>query len=139
MSRRRRLDRLIAAGLVDSFGLSLGWTVLLLHAVSAQGLGTAAAYSSAMLVGIALSAPAAGFLAARLDGRHLLQSTAVVEGGLRGGVFALLLLGFPVPVVALLVAVTNVVAWTGYAGMRAEIAAESGAAAVPAPLPGTRA
>ena len=91
--RRRRLDRLVAAGLIDSFGLALGWTVFLLHAVAAHGLGTAAAYSAAMLVGIALSAPVAGVVAARLDGRRLLRSTAVVEAALRGGVFALLLLG----------------------------------------------
>jgi hypothetical protein len=123
--RRRRLDRLVAAGLIDSFGLALGWTVFLLHAVAAHGLGTAAAYSAAMLVGIALSAPFAGLVAARLDGRRLLRSTAVAEAALRGGVFALLLLGLPVPVLAVLVVVTNVVAWTGYAGMRAEIAAES--------------
>ena len=123
--RRRRLDRLVAAGLIDSFGLALGWTVFLLHAVAAHGLGTAAAYSAAMLFGIALSAPVAGVAAARLDGRRLLRSTAVAEAALRGGVFALLLLGLPLPVLALVVFATNVVAWTGYAGMRAEIAAES--------------
>jgi len=123
--RRRRLDRLIAAGLVDSFGLALGWTVFILQAVESQGLGTAAVYSSAMLLGIALSAPAAGVLAARLDGRRLLQSTAAVEAFLRGAVFVLLFVGFPVPALALLVVVTNIVAWSGYAGMRAEIATES--------------
>ena len=121
-----RLNRLIAAGLIDSFGLALGWTVFVLHAVAIQGLGTAAAYSAAMLVGIGLSAPVAGVLASRLDGRHLLQSTAVVEGALRAGVFVLLVLDFPVPVIAALVVVSNVVAWTGYAGMRAEIANEAG-------------
>ena len=125
-SRDTRLNRLIAAGLIDSFGLALGWTVFVLHAVAIQGLGTAAAYSAAMLVGIGLSAPVAGVLASRLDGRHLLQSTAVVEGALRAGVFVLLVLDFPVPVIAALVVVSNVVAWTGYAGMRAEIANEAG-------------
>ena len=122
---RRRLDRLIVAGLVDSFGLALGWTIFILQAVESQGLGTAAVYSSAMLLGIGLSAPAAGLLAARLDGRRLLQSTAAAEGLLRGAVFVLLFLGLPVPVLALLVVVTNVVAWSGYAAMRAEIATEA--------------
>jgi hypothetical protein len=39
------------------------------------------------------------------------------------GTFALLLAGAPLPVVVAAVAVSNVVAWTGYAGMRAEVAA----------------
>ena len=69
-----------------------------------------------MLVGIALSAPVAGVVAARLDGRRLLRSTAVAEATLRGGVFAMLLLGLPLPVLALLVVVTNVVAWTATPG-----------------------
>jgi hypothetical protein len=76
-----------------------------------------------MLVGVALSAPAAGRLSARLDGRALLRATAATEAVLRVGTFALLLAGAPLAVVAVAVTVSNVVAWTGYAGMRAEVAA----------------
>jgi hypothetical protein len=49
--------------------------------------------------------------------------TAATEAGLRVGTFALLLAGTPLPVVAAAVVASNVVAWTGYAGMRAEVAA----------------
>jgi len=118
-----RLHRLVGAGLVDSFGLALGWTVFVLYALETQGLGAVGIYSAAMLVGVGISAPAAGWLAARLNGRRLLQSTAVVEAALRVGSFALLLAGAPVAAVAAAVVLTNVVAWTGYAGMRAEVAA----------------
>jgi len=72
---------------------------------------------------VALSAPVAARLSARLDGRALLRSTAATEAALRVGTFALLLAGAPLPVVAAAVAASNVVAWTGYAGMRAEVAA----------------
>ncbi len=76
-----------------------------------------------MLVGIALSAPATAFLSARLDGRRLLRRTAVVEAALRVAMFLLLLGGAPIGLIAGVVLLTNVVAWTGYAGMRAEVAA----------------
>jgi hypothetical protein len=118
-----RLRRLIAAALVDSFGLSLGWTVLSLQVVRTHGLGALGLCSAAMLVGVALSAPAAARLSARIDGRALLRSTATCEAVLRFGTFALLLAGAPLPAVAVAVAAMNVVAWTGYAGMRAEVAA----------------
>jgi hypothetical protein len=118
-----RLRRLIATALVDSFGLSLGWTVFSLHVVRGHGLAGLGLCNAAMLVGVALSAPAATRLSARLDGRALLRSTAVTEAALRVGTFALLLAGAPLAVVAAAVAVSNVVAWTGYAGMRAEVAA----------------
>jgi hypothetical protein len=120
---RNRLRALMGAGLVDSFGLSLGWTVFNLYAVTTQGLTALGIYNAAMLVGIALSAPATAFASARLDGRRLLQSTAVVEAALRVGMFLLLLAGAPIGLIAGVVLVTNVVAWTGYAGMRAEVAA----------------
>jgi len=118
-----RLRRLIATALVDSFGLSLGWTVFSLHVVRGHGLAGLGLCNAAMLVGVALSAPVAARLSARLDGRALLRSTAATESVLRVGTFALLLAGAPLPVVAVAVAVSNVVAWTGYAGMRAEVAA----------------
>jgi len=72
---------------------------------------------------VALSAPVAARLSTRLDGRALLRATAATEAVLRVGTFALLLAGAPLAVVAAAVAASNVVAWTGYAGMRAEVAA----------------
>lgn len=118
-----RLRQLMVAGLVDSFGLSLGWTVFSLEAVRIGGLGTVGAYGAAMLVGVALSAPVAGWLARRLPGRTLLRGTAAVEATMRAATFALLIGGAPLAVLAVVVTVMNVVAWSGYAGMRAEVAA----------------
>jgi hypothetical protein len=118
-----RLRRLIATALVDSFGLSLGWTVFSLHVVRGHGLAGLGLCNAAMLVGVALSAPVASRLASRLDGRALLRVTCVTESVLRVGTFALLLTGAPLLLVAVAVAASNVVAWTGYAGMRAEVAA----------------
>ena len=120
---RSRLRALMAAGVVDSFGLSLGWTVFNLHAVTSQGLTAMGAYNAAMLGGVALSAPATAYLSTRLDGKGLLQSTAVVEAVLRTAMFLLLLEGAPIALTAAVVTLTNVVAWSGYAGMRAEVAA----------------
>lgn len=121
--RPDRLRQLMVAGLVDSFGLSLGWTVFALEAVRIGGLGAVGAYGVAMLVGVALSAPVAGWLARRLAGRALLRGTAIIEAILRAGSFALLIAGAPVALLAIVVAAMNVVAWTGYAGMLAEVAA----------------
>jgi hypothetical protein len=118
-----RLRRLIATALVDSFGLSLGWTVFSLQVTRDHGLAGLGLCNAAMLCGVALSAPAAARLSARLDGRALLRVTAVTEACLRVGTFALLLSGVPLVAVAAAVAASNVVAWTGYAGMRAEVAA----------------
>jgi hypothetical protein len=118
-----RLRRLIATALADSFGLSLGWTVFSLHVVRGHGLAGLGLCNAAMLVGVALSAPVAARLSARLDGRALLRVTCVTEAALRVGTFVLLLTGVPLAVVAAAVAASNVVAWTGYAGMRAEVAA----------------
>jgi hypothetical protein len=118
-----RLRRLIGTALVDSFGLSLGWTVFSLYVVGRHGLAGLGLCNAAMLVGVALSAPVAARLSVRLDGRALLRVTCVTESVLRVGTFALLLAGAPLVVVAVAVAASNVVAWTGYAGMRAEVAA----------------
>jgi MFS family permease len=118
-----RLRRLIATALVDSFGLSLGWTVFSLQTTRSHGLAGLGLCNAAMLVGVALSAPVAARLSARLDGRELLRVTCVSEAALRIGTFALLLAGAPLAVVVVAVAASNVVAWTGYAGMRAEVAA----------------
>jgi len=123
MKSGHRLRHLIAAALVDSFGLSLGWTVFSLQVVRTHGLAGLGMCTAAMLVGVALSAPATARLSWRLDGRALLRVTAATEAVLRVGTFALLLIGAPLLAVAVAVAATNVVAWTGYAGMRAEVAA----------------
>ena len=72
-----RLRRLIATALVDSFGLSLGWTVFSLHVTRGHGLAGLGLCNAAMLVGVALSAPAAARLSTRLDGRALLRATGV--------------------------------------------------------------
>src|SRR4051794_29867776 len=118
----------MAAGLVDSLSLSLAWTVVVLEVTAAHGLVAAGLCSTAMLVGVALSAPTAGWLSRRLDGRRLLRFAAGVEAVLRLTVFALLLGHASIWPLALCVTAMNVVAWTGYAGMRAEVAAVSAGA-----------
>jgi len=54
-----RLRRLIGTALVDSFGLSLGWTVFSLYVVGRHGLAGLGLCNAAMPVGVALSAPVA--------------------------------------------------------------------------------
>jgi hypothetical protein len=127
-SRPRRLIALMAAGLVDSLFLSLAWTVVVLEVTAAHGLVAAGLCSTAMLIGVALSAPTAGWLSRRLDGRRLLRSAAGVEAVLRVCLFALLLAHAGVWTLAVCVTALNVMAWTGYAGMRAEVAAVSSGA-----------
>jgi hypothetical protein len=115
----------MTAGLVDSLCLSVAWTVLMLEVVDTYGLPAAGMCSAAMLLGVALSAPAASRMARLLDGRRLLRAAASMEVVLRVGVFALLFSEAPVWLLALCVSAMNVTAWTGYAGMRAEVAAVS--------------
>jgi hypothetical protein len=121
--RRRRLRAVTAAGLVDSLGLSVGWTLFNLYAVHTQGLTAVGTYNAALFTGVALSAPATGWLSSRLGGRRLLRSTAALEAALRVASFVLLIEGAPVGIVALCITAVGMTAWTGYAGMRAEIAA----------------
>jgi hypothetical protein len=116
----------MTAGCIDSFGLAFGWTVFNLEAVYRHGLAAAAVFNAAMFIGVALAAPASGWLTSRLAGRGVLQTTAVIDGVLRIASLVLLVAGAPVALVAVLVGVTNVAAWTGYAGMRAEISAAAG-------------
>lgn len=123
--RDRRLPALMAAGLVDSLLLSFAWTVVVLEVNRAHGLVAAGVVSTAMLLGIALSAPTAAWMAARLDGRRLLRTAAGIEAVLRASVFGLLVTDAPLTALAACVTAMNVVAWTGYAGMRAEVAAAS--------------
>jgi hypothetical protein len=122
MTTRSRLRHLIGTALIDSFGLSLGWTVFSLQVVRTHGLAGLGLCNAAMLIGVALSAPVTSRLSARLDGRNLLRTTAATEAVLRVGTFGLLLADAPLPGIAVAIVASNVVAWTGYAGMRAEVA-----------------
>lgn len=120
---RGRLRELLAAGVLDSFGLALGWTAFMLLATARGGLSAAALYGAAMLAGVVLSAPATAWLAGRLSGRTLLTGCAGAELVLRLGTLAALLAGWPAPLVAAGVLAMNVAAFAGYAAMRAEVAA----------------
>ncbi len=123
MPGRARLAGIVGAGVVDSLGLSVAWTVLLLHVTRVHGLAAAGACSAALLVGVALSAPVAGWASRRLDGRTLLRTATALEVLARVGTFVALVTGAPLWVVASCVVGLSVTGWTGYAGMRAEVAA----------------
>jgi hypothetical protein len=118
-----RLRQLLICGLIDSFGLSLGWTVFVLFGHHRGGMDEAALYNAAMLIGIVLAAPATGWLAARLDGKRLLRAMTVTEAILRIATFAALLAGLPSTLIAAGVLVMYMAGWTTYAAMRAEVAA----------------
>jgi hypothetical protein len=94
---------------------------VLLIGTARGGLGDASLYSAAMLVGVVLSAPVTGWLSRRLTGRALRRGAASVELLLRLAVLGGLVAGLPSWSVALGIGLLNVVAWTGYAGMRAEV------------------
>jgi plastocyanin len=121
--RPRRFARLLAAGLVDSFGMTLGWTVFCLHVLETDGLAGVGASNAAMLVGWALSAPVTAWLSPRLDAGALLRCTSAAEAALRVASFALLLAGAPVAVLAVVIVVMYAAGLTTYAGMRAEVSA----------------
>lgn len=123
MTLHGRLGRLVAAGVVDSLCLSIGWTLLLLEVLARHGFGAAGVFTAASLVGVALSAPAASAAARRWDGRSLLRRTAATEAALRLAVAGLVFSGAPLWALVLGAGLLNVCAWTGYAGMRAEVAA----------------
>jgi hypothetical protein len=76
-----------------------------------------------MLAGTVLSAPVTGWLSRRLTGRWLLRGTATVEGVMRVALLGCLVAGLPAGLIAVMIGVMNVAAWTGYAGMRAEVSA----------------
>ncbi len=123
--RSARLGQLLAAGLIDSFGMTLGWTVFSLLVLEANGLAGLGACNAAMLVGVALAAPATAWLSPRLGAGALLRATSAVEAVLRVVSFGLLLAGAPVAVLAVVVVVMYAAGLAGYAGMRAEVSAAS--------------
>ena len=123
MRRAGRLRELLVSGVVDSFGMALGWTVVVLLATARGGLAEAALYNAAMLGGVVLSAPVTGWLSRRHDGRALLRGAAAVEVLLRFAVLGGLIAGAPPAAVAVAVVVMHVAAWAGFAGMRAEVSA----------------
>jgi len=123
LRRAGRLRELLVAGVFDSFGMALGWTVLVLLATARGGLAEAALYNAAMLAGVVVSAPVTGWLSRRLPGRKLLRRASAIELTLRVGVLAALIVGLPSLLVAAGVLVMHVAAWTGFAAMRAEVAA----------------
>jgi len=123
MRRAGRLRELLVSGVVDSFGMALGWTVVVLLATARGGLAEAALYHAAMLVGVVLSAPVTGWLSHHLNGRVLLRAAAGVEFVLRFAVLLGLVAGLPPALVAAGIVVMHVAAWAGFAGMRAEVSA----------------
>ncbi|MEV6302617.1 hypothetical protein AB0M02_24610 [Actinoplanes sp. NPDC051861] len=121
MRRAGRLRELLVAGVVDSFGMALGWTVVVLIATARGGLAEAALYNAAMLAGAVLSAPVTGWLARRFDGRTLLRGSAAVEVVLRLAVLGGLVAGAPSWSIAAAILLMHTAAWAGFAGMRAEV------------------
>lgn len=123
--RRRagRLRELMLSGLVDSFGLSLGWTVFNLVAVERGGLALAGLFNAAMLVGVVLSAPVTGRLARHLHGRTLLLLAGGTEALLRVATLAALLAGYNGNLIAAGIVLMHIAAYAGFAAMRAEVAA----------------
>ena len=126
LRRAGRLRELVAAGVVDSFGMAMGWTILVLLAVSRGGLAEAALYNAAMLIGVVLSAPVTGRLARRYTGRTLLRGAGGTEILLRVGALAGLIAGLPSWLIAVTITAMHVAAWVGFAAMRAEVAAVDG-------------
>ena len=121
LRRAGRLRELLLSGVIDSFGMALGWTVLVLFAFARGGLAEAALYNAAMLVGIVLSAPVTGWLSRRVHGRGLLRGAAGVELLLRVGLLTGLLFGLPAWLIATGIVVMHIAAWSGFAAMRAEV------------------
>lgn len=119
----RRLRDLMLAGGIDSLGLAFGWTVVNLLAVYRHGLAGVGDLNAALLCGVAISAPVTRWLTRRFDGREVLLLTAAAESVLRAATLLLLFWQAPLALVMLTAFASYVFAWSGYAGMRAEIAA----------------
>ncbi|MBF5082151.1 hypothetical protein F1641_10550 [Quadrisphaera sp. INWT6] len=114
--------------MLDSFLLSLGWTLLVLRVQDQRGLAVVGLLTAAALVGVAASAPALSWLVHRMSGRGVLALTAAGEATARAVVAVLVLVGgtgVQLPLLVLAVVVLNVLTWSGYAAMRAEVAAVS--------------
>jgi len=124
-ARPDRFARLLAAGLIDSFGMTLGWTVFSLLVLETGGLVHLGVCNAAMLVGVALSAPLTVWLSSRMDAARLLRGTTAVEAGLRVASFLLLLAGASVAVLAAVITLMYTAGLAAYAGMRAEVSAAS--------------
>jgi hypothetical protein len=122
-SHGRRLRELLVCGIVDSLGLSLGWTVFNLLAVRQGGLTEAAMFNAAMLGGIVLAAPATTWLSRRAPGRDMLRASSAVEAVLRVVTLAELLAGWPAQLIVPGVVALYAAGFTGFAAMRAEVAA----------------
>lgn len=123
-ARRRpsRLAVLLVAGITDSVGLAFGWTVFLLAVTARDGLDAGAVLLAAMLLGVGLSAPFCAALATHLSPRAQLRRLAISEAGCRLAAFLLLMAGCSAASMAPLVVLMNVLAWSGFAAMRAEAA-----------------
>jgi hypothetical protein len=121
LRRAGRLRELLVSGVIDSFGMALGWTTFILLATSRGGLTEAALYNAAMLAGVVLSAPVTGWLSRHVPGRLLLRGAAACEFVLRIGVLLGLIAGAPSWLIATGVVIMHVSAWAGFAGMRAEV------------------
>src|SRR4051794_15060197 len=112
LRRPSRLSLVLSAGIVDSVGLAFGWTVFLLAVTERDGYRVATTQYAAALVGVAISGPVSARLSLRFSPRDLLRLLAVVEGACRVGLFGLFWLHAPSPVLAALVMVMNVLAWS---------------------------
>ncbi len=115
------LAHLIGAGLLDSTGLAFGWTIVMLVVAQQKGLAAAALMTSSSLVGMALAAPFSAWLSSRCSPRHLLQRLAVAEALTRASLFAIMAVGGAAEMMAPIVVLTNMIAWTAYAAMRAQV------------------
>ena len=107
--------------------MTLGWTVFsLLVLRRSHGLAGLGTCSAAMLVGVALSAPATAWLSPRMGAGAAAAGHLHRGGGLlRVASFVLLLGGAPVAGLAAVVVVMFTAGLSGTPGMRAEVSAAS--------------
>jgi hypothetical protein len=115
----------LVAGTVDAVGLAFGWTAFVLAELHVRGLRTVATYNAAMLAGIVLAAPVIAALRRRASNRTALRAMSISEAALRGLLVVMIGTATSSVLVALLVVVLNVAAWSGYACMRTEVLAHS--------------
>ena len=113
----------MVAGWLDSPCLSFAWTLPLLEVVERYGLRFAGQAGAAMLTETALSAPVPSQPSVWLGGRQLLCTADATATVLWMSVLGVLSRDVSMWPLAVCRAAINVTAWTGYAGMRAEVAA----------------